>query len=229
MKNNDRPFTTLFLLMSVDGKISTGSTDERDVDADFPRIAGVREGLAQYYDIEQTTDLWSLGSGRVQAKLGANTKPPPEKTPVSFALIDSAHLTADGVRYFCTKSRDFVLITRNRAHPAFGVDAPNLHIIVQESPLLAPALAALRRDYGCERLTVQTGGTLNGALLREKLIDAVDIVVAPVLVGGKDTPTLIDGESITSRAELSKLGVLRLTDCTVLKDSYLRLRYDVVR
>ena len=29
MKN--RPITTLFMLMSVDGKISTGSIDERDV------------------------------------------------------------------------------------------------------------------------------------------------------------------------------------------------------
>ena len=28
----DRPITTLFTLMSVDGKISTGSTDELDVD-----------------------------------------------------------------------------------------------------------------------------------------------------------------------------------------------------
>ena len=34
----DRPVTTLFLLMSVDGKISTGSTDEMDVDRDFPKI-----------------------------------------------------------------------------------------------------------------------------------------------------------------------------------------------
>lgn len=28
----DRPVTTLFMLMSVEGKISTGSTDEMDVD-----------------------------------------------------------------------------------------------------------------------------------------------------------------------------------------------------
>ena len=53
----DRPITTLFMLMSVDGKISTGSSDERDVDRDFPKIPGVREGLHQYYEIEQTTDL----------------------------------------------------------------------------------------------------------------------------------------------------------------------------
>ena len=50
------------MLMSVDGKISTGSTDELDVDQDFPKSPGVREGLHQYYEIEQTTDLWSFNT-----------------------------------------------------------------------------------------------------------------------------------------------------------------------
>ena len=44
----DRPITTLFMLMSVDGKISTGATDDLDVDKDFPKIMGVQEGLHQY-------------------------------------------------------------------------------------------------------------------------------------------------------------------------------------
>lgn len=49
----DRPVTTLFMLSSVDGKISTGASDERDVDKDFPEISGIREGLHQYYEIER--------------------------------------------------------------------------------------------------------------------------------------------------------------------------------
>lgn len=57
-----KPITTLFMLMSVDGKISTGAVDELDVDRDFPRINGVKEGIYQYYEIEKTTDLWSLNS-----------------------------------------------------------------------------------------------------------------------------------------------------------------------
>ena len=62
------------MLMSVDGKISTGSTDELDMDKDLPGIAGVGEGLHQYYEIEQTTDLWSFNTGRVQAKIVVNEK-----------------------------------------------------------------------------------------------------------------------------------------------------------
>ena len=108
-----RPITTLFMLSSVDGKISTGATDDLDVDKDFPNIDGVREGLHQYYEIEQTTDLWSLNSGRVQAKMGVNSRPMPEKSPVSFVIIDNNHLTEHGIRYFSALSDKFVLITTN--------------------------------------------------------------------------------------------------------------------
>ncbi len=224
----DRPITTLFMLMSVDGKISTGASDVLDVDQDFPYMDGVKEGLHQYYEIEQTTDLWSLNTGRVQAKLGVNEKEMPPKTPVSFVLVDNYHLNEHGVRFFCELSKQFVLITTNPDHPAFRVKADNLGIILQEKQCLEEALVRLKEEYGCDRITIQSGGTVNGLFLREKLFDYVDIVVAPVLVGGKNTSTLIDGESITTREELDKLGILKLIDCEQLEDSYVRLRYEVI-
>ena len=42
---NDRPFTTLFLLTSVDGKISTGASDVLDVDKDLPSIRASGKGF----------------------------------------------------------------------------------------------------------------------------------------------------------------------------------------
>ena len=224
----DRPITTLFMLMSVDGKISTGAADDLDVDKDFPRIAGVQEGLHQYYEIEQTTDLWSLNSGRVQKKMGVNTKKMPNKSPVSFVVIDNNHLTEHGIRYFCALSKKFVLVTSNANHPAFQVNEDNLHIIRQTKLSLTDALIKLKSEYNCQRITIQSGGTLNGLFLREKLFDYIDIVIAPILIGGKDTSTLIDGKSLLSESELSQLGVLKLQECIVLENSYLRLRYKVI-
>ena len=224
----ERPVTTLFMLMSVDGKISPGAADGLDFDRDLPRIAGVKEGLQQYYDIEQTTDLWSLNSGRVQAKMGVNEKEPPENTPVSFVLIDNHHLTRQGVQYFCARSKEFVLVTSNRAHPAFQAGDRNLHILYQERLDLGDMLRQLKEQYGCERITIQTGGTLNGLFLREKLFDFVDVVVAPRLSGGKATTTLIDGEAIRTVEQLCELGVLELERVQALKDSYVRLRYKVI-
>ena len=227
-RKTDRPITTLYMLMSVDGKISTGSTDELDVDRDFAKITGLKGGLHQYYEIEQTTDLWSFNTGRVQEKMGVNGKELPAKTPVSFVLLDNHHLTEHGVRYFCARSKQFVLITSNKDHPAFGLHEDNLHIIFQKQLSLSRALETLKEQFGCERLTVQSGGTVNGLFLREKLFDYVDIVIAPVLVGGKDTATLIDGSSLTATDELSGLGVLKLIEATSLQDSYIRLRYQVI-
>ena len=120
----DRPITTLFMLMSVDGKISTGATDNLDLDRDLPKIAGVQEGLHQYYEIEQTTDLWSLNSGRVQAKLGVNTKEMPDKTPVSFVIIDNDHLNKNGVLYFCSLNSVY---TRSGQNSTPNSNATNLH------------------------------------------------------------------------------------------------------
>ncbi|SFH73004.1 2,5-diamino-6-(ribosylamino)-4(3H)-pyrimidinone 5'-phosphate reductase [Pseudobutyrivibrio sp. OR37] len=223
-----RPITTLFMLMSVDGKISPGASDDLDVDKDFPNITGLKEGLSQYYEIEQTTDLWSFNTGRVQAKMGVNEKSMPEKTPVSFVLLDNNHLTEHGVKYFCAKSKVFVLITTNKNHPAFDVSEENLHIIYQDTLSLEDALIELKEKYGCERITIQSGGTVNGMFLRQKLFDYVDIVIAPVLIGGKETSTLVDGVALTRKNELDKLGVLSLLGCDVLENSYIRLRYKVV-
>lgn len=223
-----RPTTTLFLLTSVDGKISTGACDTLDFDRDLPLVAGVGEGLHQYYEIEQTTDLWSLNSGRVMAKIGANVRELPEKSPVSFVIIDNSHLSEAGVRFLCAWAKELVLVTTNANHPAFSLKAPNLHIILQKTLSLSAILDTLAADFDCNRITVQSGGTLNSLFLCEDLIDFVDIVMAPVLVGGKDTSTLIDGKSLTAREELSRLGALKLQDCTVLENSYLRLRYEVI-
>lgn len=143
-------------------------------------------------------------------------------------MIDNKHLNENGIRYLCSLSKEFVLVTTNCEHPAYSVKEDNLHIIYQEKLNLKEMLEVLSEKFQCERITIQSGGTLNGMFLREKLFDYVDLVIAPVLVGGKSTATLIDGESITRQDELGKLGVLSLEKCEVLEDSYIRLKYKII-
>ena len=68
---------------------------------------------------------------------------------------------------------------------------------------------------------------MNGLFLRENLFDYVSIVVAPLLVGGSDVSTLIDGESIHDPSELSKLKALELIECNTLDNSFIQLKYKV--
>jgi len=72
MSDDTRVETTLFLLVSVDGKITSGESDELDSDQDWRRIRGVKEGLHQYYGLEQRIAINSLNTGRVMEKIGIN-------------------------------------------------------------------------------------------------------------------------------------------------------------
>jgi len=229
---NQRPYTTLFLLVSVDGKISTGDTDVMDVDKDYPKLTGVKEGLKQYYDLELETDLFSFNTGRVFAKVGMNEKTDePQKLPVSFVVVDNEpHLTEKGVSYLAKKSKNLIIATTNKTHPAsiLKKDFDNIHIFEYEKIVdFHDLFEKLKERFGAERMTIQSGGTLNAILVREGLIDRVLLVVAPALIGGKNTSTLMDGESLHTPAELNKIKTLELVQAKPLDNSYLLLEYQV--
>lgn len=220
------------MLMSVDGKISTGDLDIMDVDKDFPKIIGLKEGLKQYYDLEQETDLFSLNTGRVFAKIGFNERTDePVKIPVTFVVIDNQpHLTKQGVSYLAKKAKDIILVTTNENHPIFSMqkDFSNLHpILYTEGVDFADLFRKLKEEYKADRLTIQSGGTLNAALVREGLIDRILLVVAPALIGGDKTSTLMDGDSLHNPDELFKIKTLDLVQAKPLEDSYLLLEYRV--
>ena len=224
-----RPITTLFMLMSADGKISLGANGQLDFDKDLPKTA-IKAGLKQYYGIEQKTDLFSLNTGRVMAKIGINDKTDiPAKTPVNYIIIDNKpHLTSAGVNYLCKRSNNLYLITTNKEHPAFSFEVENLHCLLYENFDLVQILCDLSCKYKVDKLTIQSGGTLNCEFLRKGLIDYVHIIVAPILIGGKDTPTLIDGDSITNVSQLNELACLELIACNKLKNSYIELKYKTI-
>ena len=227
----NRPITTLFMLESLDGKISTGSTDNLDVDKDYPKIDEVKEGLNQYYELEKETDYFSLNTGKVMAKIGVNDKKEyREKVDVTFVIIDNKpHLNENGIDYICHWVGRLLLVTTNKNHIGHSLQNKydNLEILYYEKLDLEELLEDLYINYGAERLTIQSGGTLNGMFVRDKLIDFVNIVIAPIIVGGKDVSTLVDGESIKNESELNKLMPLQLLECNRLDDSYIQLKYKV--
>lgn len=229
-----RAETTLFLLTSVDGKITSGESDTLDSDRDWRRIRGVKEGLHQYYQIEYSIAVNSLSTGRVMAKIGLNsrTEIPEKDERLTFFIVDrKPHLNENGVRYLAQWVGRLCFVTNNPSHPVFSVRSVHNNaevILYPEDVDLADLLIKVRQQYGIEHLIIESGGTLNAALVRQGLIDHVMIVVAPLLVGGRATSTLIDGRSLQTEKELVDLKALRLVRCEVLEHSYLRLEYDVI-
>jgi 2,5-diamino-6-(ribosylamino)-4(3H)-pyrimidinone 5'-phosphate reductase len=75
-------------------------------------------------------------------------------------------------------------------------------------------------DLGMRRVLVEGGGTLNFELLRLRLVDEVQVFVAPRIFGGATAPTLADG--------VGGLSVgLTLTKVDTVADNGVLLRYKV--
>ncbi len=221
------------MISSLDGKISSGDSDRVDVDQDWKNIKGVKEGLYQYYELEKSTDLASFNTGKVMAKIGVNDKKiSKNRIPVKFILIDNKpYLKESGLKYLSSWLKHVYIVTTNKKHPALALQKQlnNISVLVYNKTIdFEDLFKKLKQDYGINRMTIQSGGTMNCTLLRLGLIDRVSLVVAPLLVGGATTPTLIDGEAIHSIKELNKLKVLQLIKVSKLKHSYLHLLYKVI-
>jgi 2,5-diamino-6-(ribosylamino)-4(3H)-pyrimidinone 5'-phosphate reductase len=229
----ERAETTLCLVISLDGKITTGSTDNLDSDLDWKRIVGVKEGFSQYCKVEQSLGPNYLNSGRVLEKVGFNNrKEVPQKEPLRFVVVDrKPHLNKNGISYLCNWLEKLFIVTNNPKHPAFELKSrcENLEIINYENEIdFADLLVKLKTSHKIDKITIESGGTLNSVFFRNGLVDHVRIVVAPLIVGGKDTSSLVDGFSLTEKSQLHLLKGLVLRECKKLENSYLLLEYDVI-
>jgi len=57
---------------------------------------------------------------------------------------------------------------------------------------------------GIKKLMVEGGATLNWHLIKLGLVDEIRLIHMPFIIGGKDTPTLVDGEGFKSLDEIVK-------------------------
>jgi len=87
------------------------------------------------------------------------------------------------------------------------------------------ALHQLSDRYGATTVRVESGGTLNGALLRRGLVDEVSLVLHPVLVGGMSPHTIYRTLDLGPGSPIE----MRLRDCEMLDGVYAWLRYEVAK
>ncbi|MFC7156796.1 RibD family protein [Halomarina halobia] len=89
---------------------------------------------------------------------------------------------------------------------------------------LRDALAELAARYDVETVLTDSGGTLNGVLLRAGLVDEVSVLVHPYLVGGTSPRSFVRGPDPSESAPTASLSLL---DVERREDDLLWLRYAV--
>jgi 2,5-diamino-6-(ribosylamino)-4(3H)-pyrimidinone 5'-phosphate reductase len=91
---------------------------------------------------------------------------------------------------------------------------------------LRDALEALNKRYGVKKIRADSGGILNGLLLRDGIVTTVSILVHPALVGGVTPKTVFDSTDQTQ----GDVGItLKLDHMEKLKNDLVWLRYNVIK
>jgi riboflavin-specific deaminase-like protein len=66
------------------------------------------------------------------------------------------------------------------------------------------ALQWLRKKWKVRRLLCEGGGELNGALFRAGLVDEIHLTICPIVLGGRNAPTLADGAGVAKLADAAR-------------------------
>jgi diaminohydroxyphosphoribosylaminopyrimidine deaminase/5-amino-6-(5-phosphoribosylamino)uracil reductase len=82
---------------------------------------------------------------------------------------------------------------------------------VMEGVMVADLLRSLSRG-GISSILLEGGGGLNAAMLSEKLIDRVAFFIAPILIGGRNAPSPLEGEGFARLSEAVRLRSMRFRE-----------------
>lgn len=220
-----RPITTLFMLQSIDGKISFGGCTKLSFNRQIQLLEHTSVGLYQYYEENNKINTWILSNGNMLSKLGWNRNKLDKVKSGTIVIIDNlGDLTKCGLYNLSQCYEKLIVLTDS---PWADTDIKNVDIICYPYGIvLSEVLFMLYNKYGCTNLTIQCDGTLNSLFMRNGLIDNINIIVAPIIVGGINTPTIIDGRTCTCESDIMEyVKEYSLTKVNVLKESYVQMLY----
>ncbi len=192
-----RPYVVLKLAMTLDGKVATRTGDSRWISGEASR--------ARVHRWRADCDAVAVGLGTVQADDPLLTARAPDSSdgdqPLRVIFDSEARLPHDA-QVVRGAGGDVapVLVVRSRAASRTSVDklrAAGVDVLSVSGQNEASRVSAALSELGSreiQSLLLEGGPHLAGAFLEAGEVDEARVFVAPVLAGGRDARTAVEGE-----------------------------------
>lgn len=220
MATNKRPYVFLCTGVSIDGKISTferrqteiATNDNKDllydcrVRADADMVGG-RTLLLDDPGLTVKSDV------RVQERI-KNGKTP---EPMKVAVISNANdLKTDGTFFTRGEAKKTIFTTKlTSAEKVKELEKYcRVYIFGDDKVDLDMALEKLS-ELGVKDLMVEGGGELNYSLIKNNLVDEINLKIGNRIIGGRTAPTLCDGDGFN----LEEIKNFKIVSVTTLENS----------
>jgi len=210
-----RPYVVVNIAMSADGKISTRERRQVRISGaqDFKRVDSLKAGC----------DAIMVGIGTVIADdpsltvkseecLNYRRKKGWDDHPLRV-VVDSSGATPPTASFLCKGEGKRVVAVSGKA------DAKKIAVLGKKATVLVAGsdevdLGILMDELGkvgVRRLMVEGGGTLIAGLMKAGLVNEIYTFIGNIIIGGKDAPTVADGEGFIKESEFARLMLLEST------------------
>lgn len=207
-----RPHVIVNTAMSADGKLSTRERRQVKISGvqDFNRVDRLKAGC----------DAVMVGIGTVLADDPSLTVKAEEcrnnrinrgvdMHPIRI-VIDSRARTPPDAKVLHKEAGMRIIAVSKRADAGKVAELKKLATVVivgEEQVDLKELMEELGR-MGIRRVMVEGGGTLIAGLIAAGLVDEIYTFIGNIIIGGKDAPTLADGEGFISESGFCRLTLL---------------------
>lgn len=217
MTLGNRPFVAVNIAMTVDGKIAPDSRRFEPF--------GSRRDQALMMELRSQMDAVMAGAltaGADKVTLGPGGKSYQRKRLANALAEYNLRVVVSRTASISPKAHIFqkrfspILLLTTEAAPARRLAAlarvtGGIFVSPGADLDLPAALEWLRKQWGVKKLLCEGGGELNAPMFRGGFVDELFLTICPLIFGGRNAPTLADGEGI-ERLIMAKRFKLKRTE-----------------
>ena len=216
----DRPFVYVNMAMTVDGKITSSAREYPRFTSDhdhkhMDRLRAAADGIMLGAEtVRADNPAWHVSSAAMREYRESLGKP----AGLLRVLVTASGEIDRESRFFDDSygSGGRIIATVENAPADRLAPLESMAEVwrIGREQVDLPELLGRLAGRGVERLLVEGGAELNWALLCDDLVDELHVTIAPVLLGGRAAPTLLEGDGFPMklRRRLSLEQVVREGD-----------------
>ena len=198
------PFVTAKYAMSLDGKIATARGESRWISGSSSRKFT--------HNLRKESDAVIVGIGTATKDNPRLTvrdarDKPATRQPLRIVIDSSGKLSPNALLLY-EPGKTLVAtatISNERKSLLNDFGAEVLVIPGENKRVNLMLLLEELGKRGISNVLLEGGGILLSSMLQQKLIDKIIAFVAPVIIGGENSPTPVEGRSVTNLIEATKL------------------------
>ncbi len=212
-----KPYVILNAAMTLDGKIASKARDSRlSSEMDRKRV----------HELRSKVDAIMVGINTVMIDDPLLTVRYGSAKPARIIVDSNAIIRRDSRIVKSSKDiRTIIAISEKARDKVDDLINHGLDVIIAGKDRVdLKRLMSILYDYNIKSILLEGGGELNWSMLSNKLVDEVIVTIEPVIIGGRDAVTLVEGDGFN----LIEEGIrLNLQDITRM-DGEVVLRYTII-